>query len=79
MALSDGGIPRLAGLIVKPHLAAGRLVPLFEPGEAGQTYAQTEPMDICLCLADRFAMTPKMRAFMAYLQKALGDAWTVQA
>lgn len=79
MALSDGGITRLAEFIVKPHLAAGRLVPLFEPGAAGQAYAQTEPMDIYLCLADRFAMTPKVRAFMAYLQEALGEAWLVQA
>lgn len=79
MALSDGGITRLAEFIVKPHLAAGRLVPLFERGDAGQAYAQTEPMDIYLCLADRFAMTPKVRAFMAYLQEALGEAWLVQA
>jgi len=79
MALGDGGITRLAEFIVKPHLAAGRLVPLFEPGDADQAYAQTEPMDIYLCLADRFAMTPKVRVFMAYLQEALGETWSVQA
>ena len=79
MALSDGGITRLAEFIVRPHLAAGRLVPLFEPGEAGHAYAQTEPMDIYLCVADRFALTPKVRAFMTYVQEALGEAWSVQA
>ncbi|EKT4522197.1 LysR family transcriptional regulator [Pseudomonas putida] len=79
MALNDGGITRLAEFIVRPHLAAGRLVPLFEPGEAGHAYAQTEPMDIYLCVADRFALTAKVRAFMAYLQEALGERWRVQA
>jgi DNA-binding transcriptional LysR family regulator len=79
MALNDGGITRLAEFIVRPHLEAGRLVPLFEYSDSGQAYAQTEPMDIYLCLADRFAMTTKVRAFMDYLQASLGDRWCVQA
>lgn len=78
MALNDGGITRLAEFIVRPHLDSGALVPLFEQGEAGQAYAQTEPMDIYVCLADRFAMTPKVRAFMDYLQEHLGDDWQVR-
>ncbi|WP_194789430.1 LysR family transcriptional regulator [Pseudomonas sp. UFMG81] len=79
MALNDGGITRLAEFIVRPHLEAGRLVPLFEYSDSGQAYAQTEPMDIYLCLADRFAMTTKVRAFTDYLQASLGDRWRVQA
>ncbi|MCY1421536.1 HTH-type transcriptional regulator DmlR [compost metagenome] len=79
MALHDGGITRLAEFIVRPHLASGALVPLFEYCDSSQAYAQTEPMDIYLCLADRFAMTTKVRAFMDYLRECLGDSWQVQA
>jgi DNA-binding transcriptional LysR family regulator len=79
MALNDGGITRLAEFIVRPHLASGALVPLFEYSESGQAYAQTEPMDIYLCVADRFAMTAKVRAFMDYLRHTLGDTWQVRA
>ncbi|WP_372028639.1 LysR family transcriptional regulator [Pseudomonas kurunegalensis] len=79
MALHDGGITRLAEFIVRPHLASGALVPLFEYSDSGQAYAQTEPMDIYLCLADRFAMTTKVRVFMDYLRECLGDSWQVQA
>lgn len=79
MALNDGGITRLADFIVRPHLDAGRLVPLFEYSNAGIAYAQTEPMDVFLCVADRFAMTAKARAFMEFLQRSLEGRWAVQA
>lgn len=79
MALNDGGITRLAEFIVGPHVQAGRLLPLFENSNDGQAYAQTEPMDIYLCLADRFAMTTKVQAFMEYLQGCLGERWCIQA
>ncbi|HDS1697399.1 MULTISPECIES: LysR family transcriptional regulator [unclassified Pseudomonas] len=79
MALHDGGITRLAEFIVRPHLASGALVPLFEYCDSSQAYAQTEPMDIYLCLADRFAMTTKVRVFMDYLRECLGDSWQLQA
>ncbi|MFJ4386805.1 LysR family transcriptional regulator [Pseudomonas sp. NPDC089408] len=79
MALHDGGITRLAEFMVRPHLASGALVPLFEYSDSGQAYAQTEPMDIYLCLVDRFAMTTKARVFMDYLRESLGDSWQVQA
>ncbi|MNZ24128.1 hypothetical protein D3C78_412650 [compost metagenome] len=79
MALNDGGITRLAEFIVRPHLASGALVPLFECRDDGQAYAQTEPMDIYLCLADRFAITSKVRAFMDYLRDSLGDSWQIRA
>ena len=78
MAVHDGGITRLAEFIVRPHLASGALVPLFEYSDNGQAYAQTEPMDIYLCLADRFAMTPAVRVFTAYLREHLADTWQVQ-
>ncbi len=77
MALNDGGITRLAEFIVRPHLQSGALVALFENRDAGQAYAQTEPMDVFVCVADRSAMTAKVRAFMDYLQECLGDVWPV--
>ena len=73
MALNDGGIARLAGFIARPFLESGQLVPLFEYSEASHVYAQTEPMDIYLCVADRFALTTNVRAFMDYLQDRIGD------
>jgi DNA-binding transcriptional LysR family regulator len=79
MALNDGGVTRLAEFIVRPHLDAGRLVPLFEYSPGAEAYARTEPMDVYLCLADRFGMTAKVRAFTDYLQQALGQRWPVQA
>ncbi|MDH0301166.1 MULTISPECIES: LysR family transcriptional regulator [unclassified Pseudomonas] len=79
MALHDGGITRLAEFIVRPHLETGALVQLFALSEGGQAYAQTEPMDVYLCVADRYAMTTKVRVFMDYLQQCLGESWCVQA
>ena len=55
------------------------MVPLFDYSDSGQAYAQAEPMDIYLCLADRFAMTAQVRAFTDYLRECLGDSWQVQA
>ncbi|HGM5580179.1 TPA: LysR family transcriptional regulator [Pseudomonas putida] len=79
MALNDGGVTRLAEFLIRPHLDSGRLVPLFDSVQPGDAYAQTEPMDVFLCVADRFAMTAKVRVFMEYLQANLGEAWRVQA
>lgn len=73
MALNDGGITRLAAFVARPYLDSGRLVPLFEYGDGGQAYAQTEPMDVYLCVADRCALTVSVRAFMDYLQEQLGN------
>ncbi|MGH8382966.1 LysR family transcriptional regulator [Pseudomonas sp.] len=75
MALNHGGIARLADFVARPFIERGQLVALFEYSQPAQAYAQTEPMDIYLCVADRFAMTPKVRVFMAYLQDNLAQAW----
>lgn len=79
MAARDGGITRLAEFVARPFLQRGELVPLFEYSGADQAYAQAEPMDIFLCVTDRFALTPKVRAFQAYLQASLGDEWRVRS
>lgn len=73
MAAQGGGITRLAEFVARPYLARGELVPLFKYSQASRAYAQTEPMDVYLCVADRFALTPKVRAFMDYVQQALED------
>ncbi|MFJ4373689.1 LysR family transcriptional regulator [Pseudomonas japonica] len=79
MAVHDGGITRLAEFVARPFLERGELVPLFEDGGGNRAYAQTEPMDIYLCVTDRFALTPKVRAFMEFLQAHLGDEWRVKS
>ncbi|MFK0090104.1 LysR family transcriptional regulator [Pseudomonas sp. NPDC090755] len=75
MAAHHGGITRLAEFIARPFIERGQLVALFEYSQPSQAYAQTEPMDIYLCVADRFAITPKVRAFMDYLQENLAGTW----
>lgn len=78
MAVRDGGISRLAEFVARPYLQRGELVPLFEEAGGGRAYAQTEPMDVYLCVTDRFAMTPKVRAFMDFLVASLGKDWRVK-
>ncbi|WP_422416233.1 LysR family transcriptional regulator [Pseudomonas sp. GZD-222] len=76
MAVNHGGIARLADFVARPLIERGQLVALFEYSQPAQAYAQTEPMDIYLCVADRFAMTPKVRVFMDYLRENLGQLWS---
>ncbi|MCU1734077.1 MULTISPECIES: LysR family transcriptional regulator [unclassified Pseudomonas] len=79
MAARDGGVTRLAEFVARPYIERGELVRLFEDKGGEQAYAQTEPMDIYLCVTDRLAMTPKVRAFQAFLQANLGDEWKVKS
>ncbi|MDN3557696.1 LysR family transcriptional regulator [Halomonas maura] len=75
MALSGGGITRLADFIAQPHIDQGRLVPLFEePGSDG-VHAVSEPMDIYLCVRDRHEFTPKVKVFMDYLVEQMPPRW----
>lgn len=78
MAVMGGGITRLAEFVAQPYLERGQLVPLFEYTQSRQTYAQTSPMDIYLCVADRSALSPKVRAFMAYVQANVAPQWRVR-
>lgn len=75
MAVQDGGIARLAEFVARPLLERGQLVALFEYSQSAMAYAQTEPMDVYLCVTDRFAMTAKVRLFMDYLQGRLAHLW----
>ena len=80
MAVHDGGVARLAEFVARPLLQAGRVLPLFESAATplcGVAYAQPEPMDLYLCVSDRFAMTAKVRAFSDFVRQSLGSQWTV--
>ena len=78
MAARDGGVTRLAEFVARPYLERGELVPLFEYADDNQAYAQAEPMDIYLCVTDRAALTPKVRAFQDFLMANLGEEWNVK-
>lgn len=77
MAARDGGVTRLAEFVARPYMERGELVPLFEYADDSQAYAQAEPMDIYLCVTDRTALTPKVRAFQDFLMANLGKEWRV--
>ena len=66
--------PRLAEFVARPYLDAGQLIPLLERTHApSESYA--EPLDIYACVQSREAMTPKVRAFLSYLDEALTHRW----
>ncbi|WP_336354646.1 LysR family transcriptional regulator [Pseudomonas granadensis] len=71
MAVHGAGITRLAEFVAAPYLASGQLLPLFDNPHS----AVTEPMDIYACVQERAAMTPKVRAFLAYLTQQLAARW----
>ncbi|MGV7207166.1 LysR family transcriptional regulator [Oxalobacteraceae bacterium A2-2] len=70
MAVNGGGVTRLASFVAAPLIARGLLVPLFDQHGADAT-AVPEPMQIYACVTDHAALTPKVRALIGYLSKAL--------
>jgi len=75
LAVAGGGITRLAAFVADPFIASGQLETLFNPTENTQVTAEIEPLDIYLCVRDRYQLTPKTRAFMDFLVDALPIAW----
>ncbi|WP_166215983.1 LysR family transcriptional regulator [Pseudomonas atagonensis] len=74
MAVNGAGVTRLAQFVAAPHIERGHLVPLFEDCQStAQTYF--EPMEIYACVQDRAAMTPKVKAFVAFLAEHLRKRW----
>lgn len=71
IAVNGGGIARLASFVAQPLIDSGRLVPLFEPSSRSAACAEPEPMDIYACVAERSALTSKVRAFIEFLEAAL--------
>ncbi|KFE53481.1 LysR family transcriptional regulator [Pseudomonas syringae] len=72
IALNGGGIARLASFIAGPLIESGRLLPLFESGKTGAATAESEPMDIYACVTERSALNAKARAFIDFLEGAIG-------
>lgn len=42
------------------------------------TYAYAEPLDIYVCVQERAAITPKVKAFMNYLTEYLEVRWPME-
>lgn len=77
MAVNGAGVTRLAEFVAAPYLESGQLVPLFDDLQ-GEAQAYVEPMDIYACVQERAAMTPKVRAFMNYLNEHLNRRWPLE-
>ena len=71
IAVNGGGIARLADFVALPLIERGQLVPLFGTDSQDAAPAQSEPMDIYACVAERSALTGKVRAFIDFLEEAL--------
>lgn len=71
IAVNGGGIARLADFVALPLIERGQLVPLFGTDSQGAAPAQSEPMDIYACVAERSALSGKVRAFIDFLEQAL--------
>lgn len=74
-AAAGGGITRLASFVARPYLASGQLVELFPASGTAISQALTEPLHFYLCVRDRYEMTPKVRAFVEYLDTNLPADW----
>jgi len=71
IAVNGGGIARLADFVALPLIERGQLVPLFGTDSQDAAPAQSEPMDIYACVAERSALSGKVRAFIDFLEQAL--------
>lgn len=71
LAVNGGGIARLADFVALPLIERGQLVSLFDAQSQDATAAQSEPMDIYVCVSERSALSGKVRAFIDFLEQAL--------
>ncbi len=77
-ACSTSAVSNAVSTTPAPRIAAGCPVPRFEDVEergGSGTRALSEQVEICLCVDDRLALTPKVNAFMDYLVEHLPAAW----
>ncbi len=68
IAVSGGGIARLASFIARPLIASGQLIPLFTDDKQA---IQSLPMIIYACVSERSALSAKVRAFIDYIAAAV--------
>ncbi|MFJ4144393.1 LysR family transcriptional regulator [Pseudomonas sp. NPDC089734] len=71
IAVNGGGVARLASFIAQPFIDSGRLLPLFGPDNRSPASAESEPMEIYACVAERSALNAKVRAFIEFLEAAI--------
>jgi len=71
IAVSGGGIARLANFVAQPLIDSGQLLPLFDANSRGADHAEPEPMHIYACVSDRAALNGKVRAFIDFLEETL--------
>jgi DNA-binding transcriptional LysR family regulator len=71
MAVNGAGITRLASFVAQPLIEKGLLVRLFDDCRHMGAHAVPEPMQLYACVTDYAALTPKVRAFIDYVQAHL--------
>lgn len=75
LAVAGGGITRLADFVAEPYIETGQLTEIFHQDMAPDVEALAEPLEYYLCMTDRHAQTPKVRAFSGYLREHLPSQW----
>jgi DNA-binding transcriptional LysR family regulator len=75
MAVSGGGITRLADFVAQPYLDDGRLCLLFNKERGPDVEVEAEPLEYYFCVIDRYAKTPKVSALFDFLTAQLPAKW----
>ena len=70
IAVSGGGIARLASFVAQPLIDAGQLRPVYWSGHS-ESNIESLPMDIFACVTERSALNSKVRAFIEFLEEAM--------
>lgn len=70
IAVSGGGIARLASFVAQPLIDAGQLRPVYWSGYS-ESNVESLPMDIFACVTERSALNSKVRAFIEFLEEAM--------
>lgn len=73
MAVSGGGIARLASFVAQPWIDSGQLLPLFGHDSRCAAHAEPEPMHIYACVTERSALNAKVMAFIEFLERRLAE------
>ncbi len=68
IAVSGGGIARLASFVAQPLIDHGQLRAVFDSGCSSGDNVQSQPMDIYACVNERSALNAKVRAFIEFLE-----------
>lgn len=75
MAVSGGGITRLADFVAQPYIDDGRLCLLFNKDRGPNVEVEAEPLEYFFCVIDRYAKTPKVTALFDFLAAQLPAQW----